>query len=361
MSSVPFVVTKGENDASPVRTYLRTGERQANPTPMERHSTRWLWLGWLAALGVGEAATFPLPPAHEGLVGQVQEARVHDGETLLDLARRYDVGLSELQDANPGVDPWLPAAGQRIVIPTQYLLPRGAREGMVVNLPERRLYYFPPAAAGSPRVVMTYPLGIGTEGHSLPVSHTRIIEKKVDPAWIVPDAIRAEHATDGDPLPKVVAPGPDNPLGRYALRLDLPEYLIHGTNQPYGVGQRVSHGCLRMYPEDIEELFPKVAVGTPVDILDQPYKAGWSGALLYLETHPPLSEAGHTPESDLSPMVAAIVRVKRYPLDDHAWQAARRIARRATGIPTPIHGRLPSLSARERSRQDAEGVGVIAE
>ncbi len=314
---------------------------------MVRRPTRWLWLGWLAALGVCEAATFPLPPADEGLVGQVQGARVHDGETLLDLARRYDVGLSELQDANPGVDPWLPEAGQPIVIPSQYLLPGGPRNGIVVNLPERRLYYFPSAAAGSPPVVMTYPLGIGTEGHSLPAIHTRIIEKKVDPAWIVPDAIRAAHAADGDPLPKVVAPGPANPLGRYAMRLGLPEYLIHGTNQPYGVGQRVSHGCLRMYPEDIEELFGEVAVGTPVAILDQPYKAGWSGEVLYLETHSPLTEAGHTPESDLTPMVAAIVRVKRQSIDDRAWQAATRTARQATGIPTPIYGHPPTLTVRE--------------
>jgi len=308
---------------------------------------RGLWLGWLAALGVGQAATFPLPTEDQWLVGQVQETRVHEGETLLDVARRYDVGLAELQDANPGVDPWLPATDRRIVIPSRYLLPGGAREGIVVNLAERRLYYFPPAAAKTPPAVMTYPLGIGTEGHSLPVTRTRIIEKKADPAWIVPDAILAEHAADGDPLPKVVAPGPDNPLGRYALRLGLPEYLIHGTNQPYGVGQRVSHGCLRMYPEDIEELFAKVAVGTPVAIIDQPYKAGWSGGVLYLEAHPPLAEAGHTPESDLTPMVAAILRAKRYPLDDHAWRAATRIAREAAGIPTPIHGQPSSLSARE--------------
>jgi len=326
--------------------------------------TRGLWLGWLATLGVCQAATFPLPPANQWLIGQIQETRVHEGETLLDLARRYDVGSTELQDANPGVDPWLPVASQRIVIPSRYLLPRGTREGIVVNLAERRLYYFPPAAAETRGVVMTYPLGIGTEGHSLPVTRTRIIEKKVDPAWIVPDAILAEHAADGAPLPEVVAPGPDNPLGRYALRLGLPEYLIHGTNQPYGVGQRVSHGCLRMYPEDIEALFPKVAVGTPVAIIDQPYKAGWSGEVLYLEAHPPLAEAGHTPESDLTPMVAAIVRVKRYPLDDHAWRAATRIARQATGIPTPIYGRPPALRAHEGARrhaQSAEGVGVVTE
>jgi len=326
--------------------------------------TRGLWLAWLAALGVGQAATFPLPPADQWLVGRVQETRVHEGETLLDLARCYDVGLTELQDANPGVDPWLPATAQRIVIPSRYLLPRGAREGIVVNLAERRLYYFSPATAGTAGVVMTYPLGIGTEGHSLPVIHTRIIEKKVDPAWIVPDAILAEHAADGAPLPKVVAPGPDNPLGQYALRLGVPEYLIHGTNQPYGVGQRVSHGCLRMYPEDIAELFPMVAVGTPVAIIDQPYKAGWSGEVLYLEAHPPLAEAGHTAESDLTPMVAAIVRIKRHPLDDHAWRLATRIARQATGIPTAIHGRPPALCAREGTRTEArsaEGVGVVTE
>jgi L,D-transpeptidase ErfK/SrfK len=299
-------------------------------------------LGGLATLSPCGAATFPLPPAGEAVMGQVVEVRVRSGETLLDLAQRYDVGSGAIQAANPGIDPWLPEVGQRVVIPGQHLLPDAPREGIVVNLPEMRLYYFPPAAAGKQRVVMTYPLGIGTDGHSLPTTRTHVIEKRMDPPWIVPDEIRAEHAAAGDPLPKVVAPGPDNPLGRHALRLGLPVYLIHGTNQPYGIGMRVSHGCLRMYPEDIAELFPRVAVGTPVTIVDQPYKAGWADGVLYLEAHPPLTEAAQAAGVDLTPMVGAIVRVKRQLLDDRVWQAANRAARQPSGIPTPIYVPLPA-------------------
>jgi L,D-transpeptidase ErfK/SrfK len=297
----------------------------------------------LACFSLSEAATYPLPPEGRCLVGEVREARIQDGDTLLDLARRYDVASNELQDANPGVDPWLPAVGRRVVIPSRYLLPRGPRKGIVVNPPERRLYYFPPAAAHGRRVVMTYPLGIGAEGTSLPVVKTRIIEKKKNPAWVVPDSILAEHEAAGDPLPKVVPPGPDNPLGRFALRLGLPTYLIHGTNQPYGVGMRVSHGCLRMYPEDIEELFARIAVGTPVRIVDQPYKAGWEDGVLYLEAHLPLAEAGHGPDSDLTPMVVAIAGAAHQRLDDRVWQAANQLAVRAAGIPTPIYGGQPNV------------------
>lgn len=310
-------------------------------------------LGWVVWLNLCEAATYPLLPDDRSLVGEVEETHILSGETLLDVARRHDVGLDELEDANPGVDPWLPAVGQRIVIPSRYLLPRAPQDGIVVNLPERRLYYFPPSASQVHRVVMTYPVGIGTEGRVLPAVSTRIVEKKVDPPWVVPDSILAEHEAAGDPLPKVVPPGPGNPLGRHALRLGLPTYLIHGTDHPYGVGMRISHGCLRMYPEDIEELFARVAVGTSVRIVDQPYKAGWDGGALYLEAHPPLAEAGHGPDTDLTPMVVAIAGAARQRLDDRAWQAANRIAGRAAGIPTPIYGRPQELAQEENAAASA--------
>lgn len=304
----------------------------------------WLLLGWVAAAGVAGAATYPLPPAGQSLVGQVQEAWIKEGETLLDLARRYDVGLVELEDANPGVDPWLPPVGQRVVIPSQHVLPAGPRRGIVVNLPELRLYYFPPPKPEVQAVVMTYPLGIGSEGRAIPVTETQVIEKKVDPPWVVPASILAEHEAEGDPLPKLVPPGPDNPLGKYALRLGLGSYLIHSTNHPYSVGMRISHGCLRMYPENIEELFGKVAVGTPVRIIDEPYKAGWKGDVLYLEAHPPLVEADRRPGSNLTPMVVALTKVVSRRLDDRAWQAAARIATQGDGIPTPIFAQAPVLA-----------------
>jgi L,D-transpeptidase ErfK/SrfK len=307
---------------------------------------RWVWilLGWLLVTGHCEATTYILPPDGQSLVGKLQQDQVRPGETLLDIARRYSVGLVEMQDANPGVDAWLPSVGQRVVIPTQHLLPDVPREGIVVNLPELRLYYYPPAMPGTQRVVMTYPLGIGSEGRAIPVAETRVIEKKVDPPWVVPDSILAEHEAEGDPLPKVVPPGPDNPLGRYALRLGLSSFLIHSTNHPFSVGMRISHGCLRMYPENIEELFNKVAVGTPVRIIDAPYKVGWQGGVLYLEAHPPLAEAGHTPSSNLTPMVVAVTDVVSSRLDDPAWQAAARVATQGSGIPTPIFAQPPDMA-----------------
>jgi L,D-transpeptidase ErfK/SrfK len=296
----------------------------------------WLLLGWLSLSGFSEASTYPLPPAGQFLVGQLQDTRVQDGETLLDIARRYSVGLDELEDANPGVDPWLPPVGQRVLIPSQHILPDVPRKGIVVNLPELRLYYFPPAKAGERRVVMTYPVGIGSEGRAIPVALTSVIQKQIDPSWVVPASILAEHEADGDPLPKVVPPGPDNPLGRYALRLGLSSFLIHSTNHPYSVGMRISHGCLRMYPENIEELFGKVAVGTPVRIIDHPYKAGWQQGVLYLEAHPPLAESRPDADTNLTPMVVAVTAVVKHRLNDHAWQAAVRVASRDEGIPTPI-------------------------
>lgn len=316
----------------------------------------WILLGWIAAVGHCEATTYALPPDGQSLVGQLQETRVKPGETLLDVARVYSVGLNELQNANPSVDPWLPAVGQRVVIPSQHLLPEGPREGIVVNLPELRLYYYPPASPGSPRVVMTYPLGIGSEGRAIPVAETQVIDKRIDPPWVVPDTILAEHEADGDPLPKVVPPGPDNPLGKYALRLGISSFLIHSTNHPYSVGMRISHGCLRMYPENIEELFGKVAVGTTVRIIDEPYKAGWQGGVLYLEAHPPLAEAGHSPDTNLTPMVVAVAGVISTRLNDHAWQAAARVASQEAGIPTSIFAQPPGVARGAGSDVDHEAL-----
>jgi L,D-transpeptidase ErfK/SrfK len=153
-----------------------------------------------------------------------------------------------------------------------------------------RLYYFPPPEPGIPPAVQTYPVSIGRMDWATPLGETKLVRKDRDPAWYPPESIREEHAAQGDPLPRVVPPGPDNPLGKYALRLEIPGYLIHGTNKAFGVGMRVSHGCIRMLPEDIAELFARIPVGTPVRIINQPVKAGWYGGDLYLEVHPPLEE-----------------------------------------------------------------------
>lgn len=305
--------------------------------PPARRGGAMGFLLFMLSATLAQAASFPLPPEGEALIGKVQETHVREGETLLDIARRHSVGLVEMENANPGVDPWLPKPGQKVVIPSQYLLPNAPREGIVVNLPELRLYYYPPAKPGAQRVVITYPLGIGSEGRAIPLANTKIVEKKVDPVWVVPESIRAEHAAEGEFLPKLVPPGPENPLGRYAMRLGLTNYLIHSTNRPFSVGMRVSHGCLRMYPEDIESLFPQIPVGTPVNIIDQPYKVGWHNGELYLESHPPMAEAGHTPESNLTPMVATVTDVVSMRLDDRAWQLASEVATRRAGIPVKIY------------------------
>ena len=215
--------------------------------------------------GVAVATRFVLPGLEGDMIGEMRSATVAEGQTLLDIARDNDLGYQEIVRANPELDPWLPPVGAKVVLPTRYILPSATRTGIVVNLAEMRLYYFVPAKNSAGIRVFTYPLGIGQEGWSTPTGPSSITEKIKDPAWTVPESIRAAHNAEGHgELPAVVPPGPDNPLGQYALRLENSRYLIHGTNKPYGVGRRISHGCIRMYPEDIEELFPMVPVGTRV-------------------------------------------------------------------------------------------------
>jgi L,D-transpeptidase ErfK/SrfK len=244
----------------------------------------------ILAGGPAAAETMTLPPADVDLIGAVRVVEAHADDTLLDIARRYDIGQDEILHANPAVDRWLPGAGTKVVIPSRYVLPYTPRRGLVLNVPEMRLYYFPPARRNEHAVIQTYPVSIGRMDWATPLGETRLVAKVKDPAWYPPDSIREEAAARGEPLPEFIPSGPDNPLGRFALRLGLPGYLIHSTNKPYGVGMRVSHGCIRMYPEDIEILFPEVSTETPVRLVNQPAKAGWLADTLYLEIHPPLEE-----------------------------------------------------------------------
>ena len=204
---------------------------------------------------------FTLTAAGQSVVGEPQVVFAREADTLSDLARAYGLGFDELTAANPGVDPWLPGEGTPVVLPTQYVLPRDLREGIVLNIATKRLFYFPAGADGEPPQVYSYPIGIGRVGWETPLGETTIVAKAKDPSWWVPASVRKEHAEMGDPLPRVVPPGPDNPLGHRVLKLDMPGYLIHGTNQPYGVGMRVSHGCVRLYPENIEFLYNLVGIG----------------------------------------------------------------------------------------------------
>ncbi len=248
----------------------------------------------LPAAGIDEPAPVErhaLPKAGTDLVGSIGSATVREEETLLDIARQQGIGQEEIVNANPGVDRWLPRPGSEVTIPGRRLVPEGPRRGIVINLPEYRLYYYPePAKKNGPREVITVPISVGRMDWKTPLGLTQITAKQKNPSWTPPESIRVEHAADGDVLPKVVPPGPDNPLGAYALRLGIPGYLIHGTDKQFGVGMRVTHGCMRLLPEHIEALFQLAPVGTPVRLVNQPVKVGWGADALYLEVHPSLEE-----------------------------------------------------------------------
>jgi L,D-transpeptidase ErfK/SrfK len=201
---------------------------------------------------------------------------------LIDLPRRFDVGFVELVAANPGVDPWVPGVGVEIVVPGTHILPDAPRRGIVINITEQRLYYYPEDGKA-----VTFPIGTGRPGWNTPLTETRVVDKREKPTWFPTRSIRADDPS----LPAMVPPGPDNPLGDHALYLSLPTYVVHGTNKPEGVGRRVSRGCIRLYPEDIAWLYPRIGIGTPVLFVDESLKIGWSDGELYVEAHPDKDQA----------------------------------------------------------------------
>jgi L,D-transpeptidase ErfK/SrfK len=246
--------------------------------------------------------TFPYDPKTVGVVGLLQVTYAREEDTLADIARRFNLGFDEVARANPGVDPWLPGDGTRIVLPTQFVLPDAPAEGLVINVAALRAFYYPKAAKGEQRTVVTFPIGIGKIGWATPLGTTKIVSKRKDPYWTPPESVRKEHAEEGDILPARVPPGPDNPLGAYAMNLGWPSYLIHGTNKPAGVGLRASHGCIRMYPEDIEALFDGFAIGTKVTVVDQPLLYRWQGDSLYVQSYPPHLEKEEDSDADRKPV-----------------------------------------------------------
>jgi L,D-transpeptidase ErfK/SrfK len=269
------------------------------------HKVLVMLLMYLPA-GIMAADALVLPPADVDIVGQVQYMEAREGDTLLDIARRHDLGQNEILLANPAVDRWLPEPGTIVVLPNRYIIPDAERTGLILNLPEMRLYYFPDTKPGRFPIMITHPVSVGRMDWVTPLGRTKIATKQKDPSWRPPQSIREEAARDGNVLPEVIPPGPENPLGRYALRLGIPGYLIHSTNKPYGVGMRVTHGCVRMYPEDIEALFNDIPVGTPVQIVNQPIKLGWLAGTLFIELHPPLDEDLHQYEDYLQRVLDAI-------------------------------------------------------
>lgn len=235
--------------------------------------------------------TFKFDPATQDVVGELQVTRVDGEDTFSDVARRFNLGYEEMVRANPGIDPWLPGEGREVVLPTQYVLPAAPREGLVINLAQLRVFYFPKRQEGEPlQTVITHPIGIGKVGWSTPEGTTKVTGKSKNPWWFPPASVRKEHKEAGDPLPAKVPPGPDNPLGDRLMTLGWPSYLIHGTNKPYGVGMRSSHGCMRFYPEDITELYDDIPVGTKVTVVNQPFVFGWHQGALYAQAFPVLED-----------------------------------------------------------------------
>jgi L,D-transpeptidase ErfK/SrfK len=303
--------------------------------------------GFLAGVLIGmlsttaSATTLPLNGADPEVVGEIQYEYARRSDTLMDIARWLSMGYREIRRANPNVDLWIPGEGTRVLIPTLFVLPDAPREGIVINRAEKRLYYFHPDADTGQPALTTYPIGIGKAGRETPIGNATVIQRLENPAWYPTEGVRADYRSRGIELPRMVPPGPDNPLGRFALILDMDGYLIHGTHRPDGVGMRVSQGCIRLYPEHIERLVFDVPIGTPVALVDQPVKAGYRDGRLYLEIHP-----GH---DESLPELAEVHRLVEQAWQRHrdalqapinrdrveaAWQGADGVPRVITGRPT---------------------------
>lgn len=218
-----------------------------------------------------------------GVVGRMQRHRIQAKETLLDVARDAGLGFNEVQDANRGVDEWIPPAGLDVVVPTQWIVPRSSYRGLVINIPEMRLYLFPQKTTpGAPVTVRTWAIGIGTDRTPSPIGQFHITAKDKHPTWYVPDSI---YHTMDPPKRHVMLPGPDNPLGDYRLRLSKGLYSIHSTDIPWSVGRLTTHGCIRLYPEDIGELYGLVHTGAVGQLIYEPIKFGEANGQIYVEVH----------------------------------------------------------------------------
>lgn len=293
-----------------------------------------LGIALIAAAVAAEAADYPLAYEGQQIIGSIYTIEARYEDTLVDLADAHGFGFNEMQAANPNVDAWLPGEGTKVRLPGKHILPDAPRNGIVINLPEYRLYFYP---EGGERV-STWPVGIGREGWSSPIGQTRVARKEANPSWYPPQSIRDEHAAQGEILPAVVPPGPDNPMGPFKMNLAMSGYVIHGTNKSFGIGMRVSHGCFRMNNKDVTELFPQVPVGTTVTIVNQPYKLGVMDERLYLEVHTPLDEHGFPSVLDKQTAIQQLLRergelVGGFRLD---WKKIRDVVFAEEGIPEVI-------------------------
>jgi L,D-transpeptidase ErfK/SrfK len=293
--------------------------------------------------GLPQIAThrFQIDPVNDDAVGLMQSTIASKEDTLPDIARRFDIGYEEIVRANPGVDPWVPGEGREIVLPTRFILPNAPREGIVINIPAMRLFYFPPHKKDEPAEVITYPIGIGRVGWQTPEGQTKIVKRTLDPVWTVPVSIRKEHAENGDELPPVVGPGPDNPLGKHSFTLQWPSYLVHGTNKPYGVGMRSSHGCIRLYPEDIEQLFDTVPLGTKLRVVNQPVLFGRAGEEVLVQPYGALEDdkrdwsgsARKLMEKSMPEATRKMIKEQKLSID---WERVHALLEAPRGVPVSI-------------------------
>jgi len=298
----------------------------------------WVPLVLALASAAAQATVYELPENGSAVFGSDETIKSTYQDTLLDIARRYSLGYEEIIRANPGVDMWLPGEGTNILLPGRRILPAGPREGIVVNLPEHRIYYFPKHKKNEKAVVITYPVSIGKMDWRTPLGETRVVSKQKHPTWYPPESVRKEHLANGDPLPKAVPSGPDNPLGDYAMRLAVGNgtYLIHGTNNPMAVGMAITHGCIRMYPEDVAALFPLVPVGTPVWLINDPVKVAYVDGELLLEAHPPVDAEGQTVEPNLELLSQLLDKALGSETAAIHWDLARSTLQAASGMPAVV-------------------------
>lgn len=273
------------------------------------------------------------PATSNTVLGSIRQYTPTQGDTFLDLARFYGLGYNELEQANPGIDPWIPGMkATSVILPTAWILPQAPYEGVIVNIPEMRLYYFHPRRNGGPLLVSTYPVGLGRDEWRTPKGKFTVRGKTVNPTWIIPDSIREEHIRERGDYRKLIEGGaPDNPLGKYRLELSMKGYRIHGTDIPWGVGMQVSHGCVRLYPEDIEALYPMVPVGTPGEFIYQPVKIGARDGRIYAEASPDI----YTLVPGMFGEAQRIVQALGWQ-DDVDWDKLQHVVEQQNGIPTDV-------------------------
>ncbi len=302
---------------------------------------KWLFASLVGLAGIQASAwatVYELPADGSAVFGSDQHIKATYKDTLLDIARRYSLGYEEIIRANPGVDMWLPGEGTDVLLPGRRILPPGPREGIVVNLPEHRLYYYAKPRKRHKATVVTYPVSIGRMDWHSPLGQTWLVAKEKHPNWYPTASILKEHAANGDPLPKVVPPGPKNPLGDYKMRLAVGDgtYEIHGTNNPLAVGMAITHGCIRMYPEDVAALFKAVPVGTKVWLINDPVKVAYVDGDLLVEAHPPVDGEGQTVAPNLELLSKQLDQALGKSTAAIHWDFAREALQAASGMPTIV-------------------------